>query len=133
MSGIDFEKYESYVNRMNSIRKEIKYHNEKKNDLEEEQNTIEAKVLKIMDALGTLTGRTTEAKVTVSETKAATFGDDQALFDWIALDPLTRLSVFQRRLHKGNIEDFIAFTGEAVPGVEWAVTRKPIVSKLPNT
>lgn len=130
---VDLTRYGKNIDRIHSLNQEIKYHNDKVKELEEERDLVGDETLKIMDALGTLTGKTGIARATVSETESPGFADDEALYNWIAEDPLTRIAVFQRRLHKGNWEDLVRMTGEAVPGIEPFVKRKVVVSKLPNT
>ena len=130
---VDLTKFGDNIEKMHSLNKEIKYHNDKIKELQEERNLLGVDTLTIMDMLGTTTGKASTARATISEIESPNLTDDEKLYAWIAEDPHTRLSVFQRRLHKANWEDIIRMTGEAVPGIEPFVNRKVVVSKLPNT
>ena len=130
---VDLTKLGEHIEQMHSLGKEISYHNSKISELEESRNMIGDQLLEIMDTIGTTTGKAITARATVSEIESPNLVDDEALYNWIAADPHTRLSVFQRRLHKGNWQDLLNMTGEAVPGIEPYIKRKVVVSKLPNT
>jgi hypothetical protein len=130
---VDFEKLGAKIDEAEILKREITELGDKQKEKKEEKELLEFQILEILDAINSTTATATTARATVTETEFPTFVDDELLLEWIAQEPMTRMGIFQRRLHAGNWGDLVKMTGEQVPGIGVFPKRKVTISKLPNT